>query len=63
MKTASAIDGLGKILDFWASEVKEGWIKMRLKRPDNSGGSEMKAQRRQMLFADLLKISSRVRGL
>ena len=43
MKTASAIDGLGKILDFWASEVKEGWIKMRLKRPDSSGDSEMKS--------------------
>ena len=43
MKTASAIVGLGKILDFWAYEVKEGWIKMRLKRPDSSGDPEMKS--------------------
>ena len=43
MKTAYAIAGLGKILDFWAYEVKEGWIKMRLKRPDSSGDSEMKS--------------------
>ena len=34
---------LGKILDFWAYEVKEGWIKMRLKRPDSSGDSETKS--------------------
>lgn len=50
MKTAPAKDGLGKILDFWEYEVKEGWIKMRLKDPDSAGDSEMKSSEKTDAF-------------